>query len=129
LIIKKIDISSIFPIIIKIIKLNLEVVSKFAKFICSMPNIAESTVFVIVKIDSLNDFSKSILSTIKIPERINKLIKKEIKIKKEILIFSSVIFFSVLNKNLNYYLHSLVLNQNYLNYLKHLLLYLINYSY
>ena len=93
MIIKKTDISSIFPIIIKIIKLNFEVVSKFAKSIFSIPNIAEVVVFVIVKIDNLNDFSKSILSTIKIPERINKLIKNEIKIKKEIFTFSSVIFF------------------------------------
>ena len=96
MIIKKIDINSIFPIIIKIIKLNLEVVNKLAKFISSIPNIADVVVFVIVRIDNLNDFSKSILSTIKIPERINKLIKKEIKIKKEIFIFSSVIFFSEL---------------------------------
>ena len=58
---------------------------------------AEVVVLVIVKIDSLNDFSKSILSKIKIPERINKLIKNEIKIKKEIFIFSSVIFLSELN--------------------------------
>ena len=77
MIIKKTDISSIFPIIIKIIKLNFEVVSKFAKSISSIPNMAEVVVLVIVKIDNLNDFSKSILSTIKIPERINKLIKKE----------------------------------------------------
>ena len=93
MIIKKTDISSIFPIIIKIIKLNFEDVIKFAKSIFSIPNIAEFVVFVIVKIDSLNDSSKLILSTIKIPERINKLIKNEIKIKKEILTFSSVIFF------------------------------------
>ena len=97
MIIKKIDISSIFPIIIKIIKLNFEVVSKLAKSISSIPNIAEVVVLVIVKIDNLNDFSKSILSTIKIPDRINKLIKNEIKIKKEIFIFSSVIFLSELN--------------------------------
>ena len=96
MIIKKIDISSIFPIIINIIILNLEVVSKFMKSMLSIPNMAEVVVLVIVKIDSLNDFSKSILSKIKIPERINKLIKKEIKIKKEIFIFSSVIFFSEL---------------------------------
>ena len=87
MIIKKTDISSIFPIIIKIIKLNFEVVSKFAKSISLIPNIVEVVVLVIVKIDSLNDFSKSMLSTIKIPERINKLIKNEIKIKKEIFIF------------------------------------------
>ena len=97
MIIKKTDINSIFPIIIKIIKLNFEVVSKLAKFISSIPNIVEVVVLVIVKIDSLNDFSKSILSIIKIPDKINKLIKKEIKIRNDILIFSSLIFFSVLN--------------------------------
>ena len=86
MIIKKTDTSSIFPIIIKIIKLNFEVVSKLAKSISSIPYIAEVVVLVIVKIDNLNDCSKSILSTIKIPERINKLIKNEIKIKNEILI-------------------------------------------
>tara|TARA_S200000501_G_scaffold295847_1_gene281898 strand:- start:27 stop:554 length:528 start_codon:yes stop_codon:yes gene_type:complete len=97
LIIKKIDINSIFPIIIKIIKLNLDDVSKLAKFIFSSPNIADVVVFVIVKIDNLKDFSKSILSRIRIPDKINKLKKKDIKIKKEILIFSLVIFFSELN--------------------------------
>ena len=97
MIIKKTDISSIFPIIIKIIKLNFEVVSKLAKSIFAIPNIAEFVVLVIVRMDSLNDSSKSMLSTIKIPERINKLIKNEIKIKKEIFTFSSVIFFSELN--------------------------------
>ena len=91
--IKKTDISSIFPIIIKIIKLSFEVVSKLAKFIFSIPNIPDVVVFVIVNIESLNDCSKSILSTIKIPERINKLIKKDIKIRNDILIFSFVIFF------------------------------------
>ena len=96
MIIKKIDISSIFPIIIKIIKLNLEVVSKLANFIFSIPNIADVVVLVIVRIESLKDCSKSTLSNIKIPERMNKLIKKEIKIKKEIRILSSVIFFSEL---------------------------------
>jgi hypothetical protein len=97
LIIKKTDINSIFPIIIKIIKLILEVVIKLAKSIFSIPNIAELVVFVIVKIDNLNDSSKLILSTISIPESINKLIKNEIKIKKEIFTFSSVIFLSKLN--------------------------------
>ena len=43
------------------------------------------------------EFSKFILSNIKIPESKNKLIKNDIKIKKEIFIFSSVIFFSELN--------------------------------
>ena len=96
--IKKRDINSTFPIIIKIIKLNFEVVNKLPKFIFFIPNISDVVVFVIVKIDNLNDFSKSILSIIKILERINKLIKKEIKIRKEIFIFSFVIFFSELNK-------------------------------
>ena len=96
MIIKKIDISSIFPIIINIIKLILEVVSKFIKFVFSIPNIGELVVFVIAKIDNLKDSSKSILSTISIPERIKRLIKKDINIKNEILIFSSVIFFSEL---------------------------------
>ena len=95
--IRKKDISSIFPIIIKIIKLILEVVNKFAKSTFQIPNISEVVVFVIVKIDNLNDFSKFISSTIKTLDKINKLIKKEIKIKKEIFIFSSVIFLSELN--------------------------------
>ena len=76
MIIKKNDISSIFPIIINIIRLNFELVSKFAKFIFSIPNISEFVVLVIVKIDNLNDFSKSILSTIKILDKINILKKK-----------------------------------------------------
>ena len=59
--------------------------------------VADEVVFVIVSIDNLNDFSKLILSTAKIPDKINKLIKKDMNIKKEILILSSVIFFSVLN--------------------------------
>ena len=58
-----------------------------------MPYISELVVFVIVKIESLNDSSKFMLSNIKILERINKLKKNEIKIKKDILIFSSLIFF------------------------------------
>ena len=47
------------------------------------PNIIEVVVLVIVRIDSLNDLSKSILSTIKIPDNRNRLIKNEIKIKKK----------------------------------------------
>ena len=53
--------------------------------------------FLIVNIDHLNECSKVILSTVKIPDKINRLIKKDINIKKEFLLFSSVIFFSVLN--------------------------------
>ena len=89
--IKKIDISSIFPIIIKIIKLIFEVIIRFAKFKLCKLYISEFTVFVRVNIESLNDCSKPILSNIKKLDKINKLIKKQIKIKKEILMFSSVI--------------------------------------
>ena len=84
MIIRKTDINSIFPIIIKIIKLNLEVVNKLAKSKFFIPNISECTVFVIVKIDNLNYFLKFISSKIKRLDKMNKLIKKEIKIKKEI---------------------------------------------
>ena len=73
---KKADINSILPIIINIIRLNFEVVSKFEKFIFSVKKIPEVVVLVIVKIDNLNDFSNPILSTIKIPDNINKLTKK-----------------------------------------------------
>ena len=55
--IKKIDISSIFPIIIKIIKLILDVVSKLAKFKIFISNNSELTVLVKVRIESLKDFS------------------------------------------------------------------------
>ena len=90
--IKKKDINSIFPIIIKIIKLIFEVVNKLAKFRFSILNNSELTVFVNVKIDNLKDLSKPILSNTKKLDKINKLKKKEIKIKKETLILSSVIF-------------------------------------
>ena len=61
MIIKKNDINSIFPIIIKIIKLNFEDVNKFAKLNFPSKH-SELTVLVNVKIDNLKDFSKSILS-------------------------------------------------------------------
>ena len=73
MIIRKNDINSIFPTIIKIIKLNFEVVNKLAKSILLTPNISEVEVFVIVKTDILNDFSKLILSTIKTLDKINRL--------------------------------------------------------
>ena len=94
MIIRKIDINSIFPIIIKRIKLNFDIVSKLAKFISFIPYIAEVTVLVIVRIDNLNELSNVILSIVRIPDKINKLKKKEINIKKDVLIFSSVILFS-----------------------------------
>ena len=94
--IKKTDISSILPIIIKIIKLIFDDVNKLAKLKLSKPNISEFTVLVKVKIDNLKDLSKPILSITKRLDRKNKLRKKEINIKKDIFIFSSVILFSEL---------------------------------
>ena len=70
--IKKNDINSIFPTIIKNIILNFEDVNKLLKFTFSMLYIAEFTVFVNVKIDNLNDFSNPILSTINKLDKINK---------------------------------------------------------
>tara|TARA_A100001011_G_C14117745_1_gene759857 strand:+ start:376 stop:903 length:528 start_codon:yes stop_codon:yes gene_type:complete len=94
--IKKIDISSILPIIINNIKLIFEDVNRFIKFIFCILYISEFTVFVRVNIDNLNDFSKSILSTIRRLDKINKLKKKDINIKNDIFTFSSVIFLSEL---------------------------------
>ena len=96
--IKKTDISSIFPIIIKIIKLIFEDVNKLEKFKFCKLYISEFTVFVKARIDNLKELSKPILSKTKKLERINKLKKKDIKIKKEIFILSSVILFSEFKK-------------------------------
>ena len=60
MIIKKRDISSIFPITINIIKKILDDVNKLAKSISSRPYKPEFTVFVRVKIDNLKEFSKLI---------------------------------------------------------------------
>tara|TARA_B110000467_G_C17872305_1_gene240481 strand:+ start:166 stop:531 length:366 start_codon:yes stop_codon:yes gene_type:complete len=92
--IKKIDISSIFPIIIKIIKLIFELVNKFAKFKYSILNNSELTVLVKVKIDNLKDFSNPMLSKTKKLDKINKLKKNEINIRNEIFTLSSVILIS-----------------------------------
>ena len=54
----------------------------------------EFVVFVSVSIDSLNEFSKLILSKTKTLDKINILIKNEIKIKKDKLIIWLSIFFS-----------------------------------
>ena len=108
--IKKNDINSIFPIIINIIKLILDDVNKLTKSKFCKLYIPELTVLVRVSIDNLNEFSKSMLSKTKKLDKINKLIKNDIKIKKEIFTFSSVIFFSELKicKN-NYLLKHLIL--------------------
>ena len=82
--IKKIDISSIFPIIINKIKLIFEDVNRLAKFKFCILNISELTVFVKVNIDNLKDFSNPILSTTKRLDKIKRLKKKDINIKKDI---------------------------------------------
>ena len=62
------------------------------KFKLCILNISELTVFVKVSIDNLKDFSKPILSTTRKLDKIKRLKKKEINIKKDILILSSDIF-------------------------------------
>ena len=92
MIIKKIDINSILPIIINIIKLILELVNKLEKSMFSNPYKFELTVFVKANIDNLNEVSKLIVSRISKLDKINKLIKKDINIKNENFIFSLEIF-------------------------------------
>ena len=94
--IKKIDISSIFPIIINKIKLIFEDVNRLEKFKLCILNISEFTVFVKVNIDNLKDLSKPILSTTKRLDKIKRLKKKDINIRKDILTLSSEIFLSEL---------------------------------
>tara|TARA_B100000674_G_C37063198_1_gene568202 strand:+ start:187 stop:477 length:291 start_codon:yes stop_codon:yes gene_type:complete len=94
--IKKIDISSILPIIINKIKLILDDVNRFEKLRLCMLYISEFTVLVKASIDNLNDFSNPILSITKKLDKIKRLRKNEINIKKDILILSSDIFLSVL---------------------------------
>ena len=52
------DINSIFPIIINIIKNNFVLVKRLEKLISLTPYNEELVVFVSVRIDSLNEFSK-----------------------------------------------------------------------
>ena len=92
--IKKKDISSIFPIIINIIKLIFDDVNKSAKSKLCKLYISELTVLVSVSMDNLKELSNPILSNTKKLDKINKLKKNDIKTKNEILIFSSVILFS-----------------------------------
>ena len=61
----------------------MDVVNKLIKSTFQTPNISEVVVLVIVKMDSLKDSSKFILSIINTPDKMNKLIKNEMKIKKE----------------------------------------------
>ena len=95
LIIKKRDNNSIFPITINKIKKNLDDVNKLEKLISSVPYRLEFTVFVIVKIDNLKEFSKLIPSADKALDSKKILIKKQIKIKKDEFILSLLILCSV----------------------------------
>ena len=94
-IIKKSDINSILPITINIIKNNFDDVNKLEKSISSIPYKLEFTVFVIVKIESLKEFSKLIPPADKELDNKKILIKKQIKIKKDEFMFSLLILCSV----------------------------------
>ena len=92
--IKKIDISSILPIVIKIIKDIFELVKSLEKSIASKPYKFEAFVFVNVSRDNLKELSKLILSNNKTPDNKNKLTKNEIKIMNDSFIFSLSILLS-----------------------------------
>ena len=69
----------------------MEVVNKSEKLRLFNPYKSELTVFVNVKIDNLKDFSKFRSPADKKLDKTKRLIKKDIKIKKETLIFSVLI--------------------------------------
>ena len=95
MIIIKSDINSIFPITInKIIKI-FDDVNSFEKSISSKPYKSEFTVFVIVSIESLKEFSKFSPPIVKILDKKKILIKKQIKTKKEEFKLSLLILYSV----------------------------------
>ena len=93
--IKKSDINSILPITINIIMNILDDVNKLKKSILSDPNKLEFTVFVIVNIESLKELSKLSPPAVRMLDKINILIKKQMKIKKEEFKFSLLILCSV----------------------------------
>ena len=95
LIINKRDNSSIFPITINKIKKNLDDVNKLEKSISSNPYKLEFTVFVMVRMDNLKEFSKLIPPNDNTLDNKKILIKKQIKIKKDEFIFSLLILCSV----------------------------------
>jgi len=94
--IRKKDINSILPIIINIMSEIFDVVNKLEKFIFFKPYKSELTVLVKVRIDNLKDFSKLSSPAVRKLDRINRLIKKDMKTKKDEVIFSMFILFSVL---------------------------------
>ena len=77
------DINSIFPIIINIIKNNFVLVKRLEKLISLTPYKEELVVFVSVRIDSLKELSKLILSKINMLDKIKIPMKKDINIKKD----------------------------------------------
>ena len=94
----KIAIISIFPKIIKIINDILVKLFKSKKLKLSNPYSDDVTVLVSASMDNLKAFSKFILSSVKILDKINREIMNKIKTKKAILESSSSILDSVLNK-------------------------------
>ena len=95
MIIKKRDINSIFPITINEIIDNFDDVNKLEKEISSKPYKLEFTVFVIVRIESLKEFSKLSPPAVKTLDKRKILTKKQIKIKKEKFKLSLLILCSV----------------------------------
>ena len=97
----KIAIISIFPRIMKIIKNVFVKLFKAKKLKLSKPYSDDVTVLVSVSMDSLKAFSKLMLSNVKMLDKINMEIINKIKTKKAVLVSSSSIFVSVLNKFLS----------------------------
>ena len=93
--IKKRDINSIFPITINNIINIFDVVNKLKKSILFKPIKLEFTVFVIVRMDNLKEFSKLIPPADNMLESKKILMKKQIKIRKDKFIFSLLILCSV----------------------------------
>lgn len=93
--IKKRDNSSILPITINKIMNIFDDVNKLKNSTSFKPYKLEFTVFVIVKIESLKELSKSSPPAVKILDKMNILMKKLIKIKKEEFKFSLLILWSV----------------------------------
>jgi len=94
--IKKSDISSIFPITINKIINILDDVNKLEKSTSAMPYNLEFTVFVMVSIESLKEVSKFRPPVDRTLDKIKILIKKQINMKKEEFKFSLLILWSVL---------------------------------
>tara|TARA_A100001015_G_scaffold185595_1_gene206533 strand:+ start:2230 stop:2493 length:264 start_codon:yes stop_codon:yes gene_type:complete len=79
----RIDINSILPIIINIIKNNFVLLKRLVKLILLTPYKDELVVLVNVSTDNLKEFSKFISSRTSMLESIKILIKKDIKTKND----------------------------------------------